>query len=174
MLTEEETKLVNKTSRGKGAVGRNALVPKVVLKLAKDTGNMAKQEVIDFGAGKEAIHTKWLRKKGLNVEAHEIGDNSNYRIHNVCATLHPYDIVMASNILNVQPTYHALKETLMELRCLTRPYGMLVCNYPAVPRKLPLNTEEMELILELIFHEVKPYITEDIPKCAHIYICKGG
>lgn len=134
--------IANKTCRSSGAVGRNAIVPRYVAQTAKPT-----DRILDFGAGKDAIHTKALREKGFNVTAHEFGDNQNEN-HDPLALHHEYDIVFASNVLNVQADGNTLYQTLKDLWIHTGIGGRLVMNYPESPRKLNVTTKQMKSIVQ--------------------------
>ena len=57
-ISNEDIKVANLTSRAKGSVGPQAVVPKYI------QDNVSKKsKILDFGAGKSAEHTKLLRKK---------------------------------------------------------------------------------------------------------------
>jgi hypothetical protein len=91
---------------------------------------------LDYGAGKEATHTKKLRREGLDVVAYDFGENLT-RFHDRDALEFSYEVVIASNVLNVQSTKRMLAQTLDELERACAPGAILVCNYPASPRYLP-------------------------------------
>ena len=76
MFTMEEIKIANATSRSNGASAKNkdgsirAIVPRYVAE------HINKEDsILDFGAGKGAVHTKWLREQGFNAVAYDFGDN---------------------------------------------------------------------------------------------------
>jgi hypothetical protein len=124
------TKTVNATARSAGAVGARALVPRKVRELAAYDVT-----ILDYGSGPKAMHTLGLRDDGYsNVTAHELGGNLT-SVHDPDALTREYDVVMASNVLNVQPTLLDLARVVGELRCATKSGGLLVCNFPASPRK---------------------------------------
>lgn len=125
---------VNRTARSAGAVGPGAVVPGIVCRTWY--GARPIPTVLDYGAGPEAVHSKMLRDCGLDVAAWDIGYNFREGVHDPQALSRTYDVVMASNVLNVQPTPEHLLAVLDELFGLVKPYGMLVCNYPASPRVL--------------------------------------
>ena len=68
MFSMEEVKIANATSRSGGASAINkdgsirAIVPKYVAEHINKEDSL-----LDFGAGKGAVHTKWLREEGFNV-----------------------------------------------------------------------------------------------------------
>ena len=96
-VSEEDIKVANLTSRNKGAVGEQAIVPKWI-----EENVNKKSSILDYGAGKSAQHTERLSNEGYNVTAYEFGDNVNPNIHDVNALDKKYDVVYASNVLNVQ------------------------------------------------------------------------
>jgi 2-polyprenyl-3-methyl-5-hydroxy-6-metoxy-1,4-benzoquinol methylase len=111
------------------------------------------QTILDFGAGPEALHAKRLKQTGLDVTAYEIGANQNEN-HDPTALFRQYDIVFASNVLNVQAHGNDLWGTLFRIRDAVKPGGFAVLNYPESPRKLPLNTAQMERIVYIVFTHV--------------------
>ena len=157
--TNEYIEKVNRSFRGAGAVGSRAVVPRVVEKLAhKD------DKILDYGAGKYALHARALRDKGFNVDAIDIGNNYVEGVHDVGVFKRKYNIVYASNVMNVQPSEYYLEETLLEIGKLLAPLGMFVGNYPASPRYSGMNITEVERVLKRYFYqvnrprEVDPYL----------------
>lgn len=151
MISTDLIARANATSRHGGAVGSKALVPRYVESVAKDT-----DFILDYGAGKRAAHAARLRESGLNVVAHEFGANFNGSYHDRLALMYQYDIVYASNVLNVQGHGNMLWETLGEIYFAVKSGGRAIFNYPESPRLLPLNAEGMKNIIEAVFHkEVK-------------------
>lgn len=142
-MSPESIRTANKTSRSAGAVGSKAVVPRYVASIASP--NMV---ILDFGAGKQAIHTKMLREKGLNVIAHDFGDNYNPSVHHDMALMFHYHIVFASNVINTLDSGNALWETFNSLWRAVRPGGRLVMNYPESPRKLDISPSVMMKLFE--------------------------
>lgn len=152
MFTKEEIRAANATSRTNGASAKNkdgsvrAIVPKYV------ADNVDKREmVLDFGSGKDAVHTKWLRELGFNVTAYDFGNNVIDGLHDVNALNRQYDVIMASNVLNVQSSMKMLCETMNQINNSLKHGGKLICNYPASPRKIVLAASELEYILKAWF-----------------------
>lgn len=131
MFTAEHIKIANDTSRGRGSVGRNAVVPRAVV------GNVSiSDSILDFGAGKDALHALRLREEhGLDVIAYEFGDNVVEGIHDPEALSRTYDVVYASNVLNVQSDLLMLHCTIMQIFDACRPGGTVIVNLPREPRK---------------------------------------
>lgn len=152
MFTEMEIKIANATSRSNGASAKNkdgsirAIVPKYVAE------HISKEDsILDFGAGKNATHTKWLREQGFNVVAYDFGDNLIEGLHNKNALSKQYGVIMASNVLNVQSSSDMLFETLNQIYNSLEPGGEFICNYPASPRKLVMTANDLREIIQYIF-----------------------
>lgn len=146
-MTQEEIKMVNATARTAGAVGAKALVPKAVLKLLQAYfPNDPSVKVLDYGSGPTAQHAARLREEGYAVTAHEIGDNLRRGVHDFEAMDYYYNLVYASNVLNVLPTREALRAVVEEIRGVcggTAGAGLFVFNYPSSPRKAGLKPVEV-------------------------------
>lgn len=155
MFTEQEIRIANATSRANGASARNkdgsirAIVPKYV----REHMDRA-DEILDFGAGKDAVHTKWLRSEGFNVVAYDFGDNCVDGIHDRNALNKQYKVIMASNVINVCSSLQMLMMTLQQIYNSLKPGGFLVINYPASPRKMDLSAVELSMIIYSVFHGV--------------------
>lgn len=157
-MTPEEIKAVNKTCRSKGAVGKNALVPRLVEEFLKDKiQRLYYPVVIDFGAGKDLLHVKRLEKLFPDVlfAGYEVGDNATEdhvsRTQLIAAS--PFSLIYASNVLNVQPSMEALTETIEFLRLLAGNDGVVLANYPK-PRKLELSFDDLLVFIKRYFRHV--------------------
>ena len=62
-----------------------------------------------------------------------------------------YDIVFASNVLNVQSSLQMLFETLNQIKQAMNNNGEFICNYPQSPRKMDLKGTDIEEILFSMF-----------------------
>lgn len=152
MFNEMEIKIANATSRSNGASARNkdgsirAIVPKYVAE------HINKEDsVLDFGAGKGAVHTKWLREEGFNVTAYDFGSNIIEGVHDKDALSKQYKVIMASNVLNVSSSLSMLLETLKQIYNSLEFGGEFICNYPASPRKMVLTANDLKEIIQSIF-----------------------
>ena len=153
MFNEMEIKIANATSRSNGASAINkdgsirAVVPKYVAE------NINKEDsVLDFGAGKGAVHTKWLREQGFNATAYDFGDNLIEGLHDKDALSKQYKVIMASNVLNVQSSMQMMFTTLHQVYDSLEYGGKFVCNYPSSPRKMELLTaRDLEFMLRQTF-----------------------
>jgi len=150
MFKESEILIANKTSRNTGAVGKNAIVPKYVREYVRDYFyNCFSPTILDFGAGKTAAHTQALLDEGYDVIAYEFGKNINLELHNLFALAQQYDIVFASNVLNVQSSLEMARNTIEQFSSVVNSGGVAIANYPAVPRKMDLTVDGMvNLLLE--------------------------
>lgn len=152
MFTMEEIKVANATSRSNGASAKNqdgsirAIVPRYV------SEHINKEEnILDFGAGKGALHTQWLKELGFNATAYDFGDNIIEGLHDKDALSKQYKVIMASNVLNVQSSMNMLWETLCQINDSLEHGGKFVCNYPSSPRKMNLTASALEHILKSWF-----------------------
>lgn len=147
MFNEAHVAVANATSRTNGAIGAKAIVPRVVREYLgyPDDDTM----ILDFGAGKHAVHAQALLEDGHNVLAHEFGDNIDPRVHCELALMNKYDIVYASNVLNVQSTTLMARATLRQIANATKEGGVFFANYPSSPRKSDMTAKKMvQLLLE--------------------------
>ena len=128
MATPDEMMIAMKTSRNLGAVGANAVIPKIVRQLADKNDT-----ILDFGAGKTAAHALALRSEGYNVTAY---DFSQGEFNDPKALSKKYSFVYASNVLNVQSSEDMLmNDTLKPIYNVLQPGGKFVGNLPSSPLK---------------------------------------
>lgn len=161
-------KQVTKTARSKGAIGRNPVCLRYILTLNRKHSTTL--SYLDYGAGPEAIHTQHLLSLGFDCRAWDIGENFNPKIHKHDALFYCYDVVMASNVLNVQPDKKHFLKVLKELHMCVRKTGRVILNYPKEPRKMPQITErELRSLLGQWFEEVsaKPIGNSHTP----VWVC---
>lgn len=161
MMDAEVIKQVNDTARYSGATVQNAVVPAIVLKYAKDD-----DAILDYGAGYEAIHTLDLRDKGYYVTAYDIGNNVNKGIHREDALSWMYDLIFASNVLNVLPKEDLVRSCVAEISATLDDSGVFICNYPYSPRYSGIPFLEIKSILLDYFDEVEDH------KESKVFICK--
>jgi len=149
MITKQQIEKANKSSRSRGCIGKNAVVPRYILEHADKSA-----EILDFGAGKDAIHTTMLRNEGfLCVTAHEFGSNIVEGVHCPIALDRIYDIVFASNVLNVQSNPTMMHQTIGDIREATK--TVFICNYPNSPRYSNLTAKQVEQVLCDYFMKVE-------------------
>lgn len=141
MFTKDEIRIANATSRTNGASAKNkdgsvrAVVPRYVAQYINK-----EESLLDFGAGRDAVHTQWLRELGFNATAYDFGENCIEGLHDKDALNKQYKVIMASNVLNVQSSIQMMFTTLRQIRDSLEYGGKFVCNYPSSPRKMDLLT----------------------------------
>ncbi len=170
MTRDSYSDLVNSTCRTSGAVGSMAIVPRVVPEFAKKS-----DKILDFGAGKFAVQTNALQNKGYHVTAFEIGRNFNPRYHDKNALNKKYDLVYASNVLNVQPTRGYIDMVLNTVNEVLREGGLFIANYPSEPRKCKgLGVTDVKNLLEKHFTYVERVKkTKTMPKLnVPVWVCQ--
>ena len=152
MFNEMEIKIANATSRsgGASAINKDGSIRAIVPRYVADHINK-EDSLLDFGAGKGAMHTKWLREEGFNVVAYDFGDNCIEGLHDKNALNKQYKVIMASNVLNVSSSLDMLFETLNQIEGSLEPGGEFICNYPSSPRKMILTANDLRDILQSIF-----------------------
>ncbi len=148
-MTKNEMTIANKTARSNGAVGKNALLPRII------TGRYSQgSTILDFGAGPKALHTKNLKESGfINVYAYDMGDNFDPDIHlseGELESANNFDIVMASNVINTLSSLSAIKETIKDIYRYTDSKGVAIINFPVSPRKLKGLTKDKIIDLLLL------------------------
>ena len=154
MFTEKEIREANKTARSNGASAINpdgtirAIVPNFIY---KNIEKYRDKTILDFGAGKEAIHTKWLRDNGLNVTAYDFGENCINEVHEKNALDKRYDVIFASNVLNVQSSDTMMNATLYQIYKTLKKGGQFIFNYPSSPRKSDMPEWEVIALVSSVF-----------------------
>ena len=150
-IDPSEIEKANRSSRSSGAVGPNAITPRSVLQYIKDSG-ISNPKILDFGAGKDAKHTYALRDMGLDVTAHDFHSNINDEHHDPNALKRKYDIVFASNVLNVQGSESMLRHTIEDIISVLKEDGIFIANFPGSPRYYFTSALEIKQILEDYFN----------------------
>ena len=154
-----EVILANKSCRD-GQFAKNRVVLDVVRQYAKKS-----DLILDFGSGRYAMQASILKKEGYNVIAYDFGNNVRH-LHDVNALTRKYDVVYASNVLNVQSSIEMLNTTLEQIQSVVKKRGKVIFNYPKSPRYLDLNDEKINGIMVDHF-EVIQY-----NKSKHVWVCR--
>ncbi len=154
MFKSEDIAVANKTSRNSSAIGAKAVTPLVVHEFIDLFYEKENVQVLDYGAGKDAAHARRFLNNGYYCTAHEFGANFDNRYHDPLALTREYDIVYASNVLNVQTGIGMMRDTLAECCAATKQSGRFIANYPRDPRKAGLSDKEVEDILHEYFSHV--------------------
>lgn len=149
MFAQEDIAVANKTSRNNGAVGKNAITPRYVREHVELFYDKEDTMILDFGAGKSAAHAQAMLSDGFLTTAYEFGENIDQRYHNELALMQMYDIVYASNVLNVQSGFAMARATIKQVADVVKEDGKFFANYPSSPRKSDMTPKEMvQLLLE--------------------------
>lgn len=146
---DEYVKVANSTSRSAGmsAIDKGGNIRSVTAKYIMDNINKD-ASILDFGAGKSAIQAQALKEKGFtNVTAYDFGSNTREGLHDPDALSRTYDVVFASNVINVSSDEEMIRDTLEDMWGAVRSGGILVFNYPSRPRKAGLSTRELHDIV---------------------------
>ena len=149
-ISENDRKDMMSTARSRGAVGKNAILPRFISEIPA----LKKHLILDFGCGSKAIHVEMLRERGYEfVYGYDLSviENPNY-VH-PDETAIPWHLVYASNVLNVQPSLTALRCTMCKLSDFAR-YGVAYLSYPKSPRKMGIEISEMKNHLSPFFKAV--------------------
>lgn len=144
---EEKVAIANRTSRtsGASALNKDGTIRSVVGRYVLDNIDR-KSSILDFGAGKDAVQTQALKQNGFeNVTAYDFGVNVKNGVHDPNALNKKYDVVFASNVLNVSSDEEMLRETLRDINKAAA--KTIIFNYPSSPRKAGLSTKEVEDII---------------------------
>ena len=166
LFTEKEVEVANATCRA--SVGRSLpITPRIVGAIAAKG-----DKILDFGAGTYATYTLELRKAGFDVTAHDFGDNWVKGLHDADALTRKYDIVFASNVLNVQSSVSMMQGTLAIIAAVVKPSGVFIANYPDKPRKLGWSPEQVRAALEKQFSKVYALTREErLGYAYHVFSC---
>lgn len=146
-MTPEEIKIANATYRSKGSsvFDKDGNIRSVVAKYIAN--NISKdKKILDFGCGTEFIQGKYLKSVGFDVDGWDFGSN---KPENCVENLEKvYDVVYASNVLNVISSESMLIETLEQINGCLKDGGIFVANYPSSPRKMELSAKQIKDIIE--------------------------
>ena len=150
MFTEEEVRIANATYRSNGSsvFDKDGAVRSVVARFVASSVNKEKK-ILDFGCGSEFIQGKYLRDLGFDVSGWDFGENKPQECVDKLEKI--YDVVYASNVLNVISSLSMLMETLDQIYSCLKDGGMFVANYPKSPRKMELSEQDLSDIIQSKF-----------------------
>ena len=151
------TEMVNATDRsGHMTFADRARVPawiRVELQTTQGTRYFPKR-ILDYGSGKHRTHARRMMRDfpDVQVDCYDIG--ANYTPEHVTVPFEAaYNLVYASNVLNVQPNLAQLRYVLNSMEYACKRGGAIVFNFPEDPRKSDVSTSAFEeLLLELFGH----------------------
>jgi hypothetical protein len=167
----KKIKSMIKTGVKRGIFIKNPILTNYLLcsNLPEDT------KILDFGAGLNAYQTLRLLEKFPNTIAYDYPSTINASIINnpeLIEVFDPnalekdFDLLMASNVLNIQPDIKSLKNTLNQIFCSMDVGDTLLTNLPRDPIKLMLrSTDPVDFpkLKEMVYNELSNrYNKEDI------------
>lgn len=161
----EEVKKSNSTSRDFSPAFSKPIVPRYI---EENIG--LNENILDFGAGKNAYHTQKLREKGYNVVAHDFGLNFKEGLHDPAALDKQYSVVFASNVLNTCSSLSGLMLTIDSMVQCVGEGGRLIVNFPLKPRYNDLKGMDIFKILRERFLNVE---LKNGNKSAPLFECSG-
>lgn len=150
MFTQEEISIANATYRSKGSsvFDKDGNIRSVVAKFIEHSISKDKK-ILDFGCGTEFVQGKYLRDLGFDVSGWDFGANKPAECVDKLEKV--YDVVYASNVLNVISSLSMLMETLNQIYNCIKDGGMFVANYPQSPRKMLISEKDLRDIIGLKF-----------------------
>ena len=154
-MTAQEIKIAKATSRSAGAAAIKDGKIRAGVPLWVESNVDKSKTILDFGAGKGATSTKYLLSKGFDVVAYDLWVGNGDVLLDKFALNRQYDIVFASNVLNVQSSLQMLFETLNQIKLVMENNGEFVCNQPQSPGKMDLKETDIEEILLSMFDSVE-------------------
>lgn len=154
-MTTQEINIAKATSRSAGASAIKDGKIRAIVPLWVEQNIDKNKIILDFGAGKGATSTKYLLSKGFDVAAYDLWCGNGDELLDKYALDRQYDVVFASNVLNVQSSLSMLNETLKQIYDTVKDGGEFICNYPQSPRKMLLTSEEIERIILTVFGSVE-------------------
>ena len=126
--------------------------PAVIPRILREMWSPSIGTVLDFGAGTHARYALELRDAGYDVTAYDFGRNVGPDIESD-ALDREYDLVYASNVINVQSSRDMVLRTLAEIRGAMK--RVAIVNYPQEPRKAGISSHDMAQILRDSFSTVE-------------------
>jgi len=184
--TKNEYKRMGATCRRRVGGGPGPLVPRW---LRENLPPEKAGSMLDFGCGVDAVQVEELRNEGYEVVGYEwapeegeaSGRASKFYEAFQAGLLSPdalskqYETVLASNVMNVQPSLTALLGTLQQLQGALAEGGRLVANLASDPRPyLPPGAkgrDELEAVLVEHFWSVELQPVPDSKE--KIFVCSG-
>lgn len=154
-MTAQEIKIAKATSRSAGASAIKDGKIRAIVPLWVEKNINKNKAILDFGAGKGATSTKYLLSKGFDVAAYDLWVGNGDELLDKFALNRQYDVVFASNVLNVQSSQSMLIETLSQIKDSMKDNGEFICNYPQTPRKMLLSEIDIEGFLRFAFSSVE-------------------
>ena len=115
--------------------------------------NPLNKAILDYGCGPEQKYVKQMRAMKLNAVGVDFHIPGSRQTH--LAPQCFYDIIIASNVLNVISDMKDLHGVFAELKSHLTPNGFAIANYPSSPRKLKLSNSQLLTMLGSTFKLTK-------------------
>ena len=145
-----ETLKANRSARSKGAIGKNAVVPKLVEEMFPKSF-----KILDYGSGPARIHQTSLELAGFDVDAFDFGKNWREGMQYEVFPLR-YDLIYASNVMNTWSSTQMISSSLLEIYSGLKKGGIFLANYPKKPRYFSDATDDILAdLLRGIYSEVR-------------------
>lgn len=147
MFTQEEIRIANATYRSNGSsvFDKDGNIRSVVVKFIASNINKDKK-ILDFGCGTDFIQGKYLKQLGFDVSGWDFGNNKPANCIEKLEQV--YDVVYASNVLNVISSRSMLMETIEQIKSCLKDDGIFVANFPQSPRKMKISSNELSNIIQ--------------------------
>lgn len=125
--------------------------------------NKQRHSVLDFGAGKHNFWSNKLSKEGYSCDGYDLSLADH-------AMRDAYEVIMVSNVLNVQETRLQLRQTLNQIIGFSKSGTRIVWNYAETPRKMPtLTNDDMEWLMEFQAQENRyTVLTKEVQKNLYV------
>lgn len=136
--TAEQLHKINATSRERGAIGERPAAWSLALPYLRAAPRGVR--VLDFGAGRTMRHVRAYRKElpHLVIEGYDIGANhTREHLPLDALMLESFDVVICSNVLNVQPSDAAIAAIVFDLALVAGHNGVIFASVPKAPMYHP-------------------------------------
>jgi len=110
---------------------KSALIPQL---LPKVFSTLCNKSILDFGCGKDAYWVDHYRNQGLDIDGIDLSRPD-------LKACEQYDIVMLSNVVNVQETHDQLCDLVNKVKGFDPKF--VIFNYPSAPRKMDSCNHEL-------------------------------
>jgi hypothetical protein len=146
-MTIEEIKIANSTYRrsGSSVFDKDGNVRSVVTRYVEKNIGVDKK-ILDYGCGAEFIQGNYLRLHGFDVDGWDIGNNKPEDCVDELRQI--YDVIYASNVLNVISSESMLTETLGQVYDCLKSGGVFIANYPSAPRKMVIDVRLLSDVIQ--------------------------
>jgi hypothetical protein len=95
-----------------------------------------KHNILDFGSGKDRYWEMKLAKECYGIDSFDLSIKDRTMRNN-------YEVILLSNVLNVQETEDQLDSTIHRVLDFAKSGTQIIWNYPKAPRKMSLSSDEM-------------------------------